>query len=450
MAVIVGIDYGACGPIGTALTNANTQANTSGVNFGGTETSIAAPMQCPWSPYAGLYFATATNGSSAISRMIITGGTTTLRLSMYFMFIDLPVTAGNKQIIVFRNVTPAAVCTLLITNANKIALQNSTGGAVLFTTTETYNTMTVYRAEFIMNCPSTTTGTYSASFYDIQGRQLGTTHTGSGLNFLAANWGNLDIGNGPNGTTEISNHVIAYYRYDNSGTTEIGAVTQNWQFKGVIGSASSTATSATATLTPSTSSEGGSLFLAIGAGGGASLTVSSVTDTKGNTWTIINNGVTSTSGSTYLAYCLNSRQLTSADTVTVTFSGSQTSVGMQLLEFAGIASFDVSATLAATTSAATGISNTTTAADDLQICVTAARTATFTGTLAPNFTILNAVLVGTAGSLVVSYGDALASGANAIAETLSASVSHSGILASFKGAAPPIVPDVNMALQKAA
>ena len=133
----------------------------------------------------------------------------------------------------------------------------------------------------------------------------------------------------------------------------------------------SSGSTSTITFNPSQNLGAGNMLLVAAIGGG--VTVSSVTDTKGNTYHLDQSG-TNGSGTTIYLYSTvqNAGTLTTTDTVTVTYSGATTHYGVASIEFSGISANSrldqVNTALGSATNRTAG-SLTTTSANELIVAV---------------------------------------------------------------------------------
>jgi len=98
-------------------------------------------------------------------------------------------------------------------------------------------------------------------------------------------------------------------------------------FDKVVGSGYATSTAATLTLTVASGGvASGGLCVLICMHGNEARTVTSVTDTRTNSWTVLENYSNSSTGDTFvssIAYCSCGTSLQAGDTITITWNGSE-------------------------------------------------------------------------------------------------------------------------------
>lgn len=124
---------------------------------------------------------------------------------------------------------------------------------------------------------------------------------------------------------------------------------------------------------------GNTLFL--GVRSAASIHISSVTDTQGNTWTVdAYSGAANNAGN--LVRCSNAKALSTSDSVTINFSGASSVPCATLVEFSGLGASPPDQTATAngsgSTTLAVGPTGTTTQANELALTVIAGGNATYT------------------------------------------------------------------------
>ena len=204
-----------------------------------------------------------------------------------------------------------------------------------------------------------------------------------------------------------------------------------------IGNNATTGTAAlTLSITLASGVAAGALILvSIANHNSAAVVPDSVTDTAGNTYTLITAANASAVTAT-LAYCVNASALSAGNTITVTFSSTR-HIAMRAYSVSGIAAssaFDVSATQAAGsgTSASVGPTSTTTQADELVFASWAYQNSrTFTpgtGYTAGTKDETTSTIRGR----VAEWKIVSATGAQTADGTWSASTTHAGVVATFK------------------
>ena len=161
----------------------------------------------------------------------------------------------------------------------------------------------------------------------------------------------------------------------------------------------------------------------------------SVTDTAGNTYTLIT-AANSNAVTAVLAYCVGASALASGDTITVTYSSAR-HIAMRAYSVSGIvasSAFDVSATNAAGsgTAASVGPTSTTSQADELVF-------ATWAYQNSRTFTAGSGYTAGTADETtstirgrVAEWKIVAATGAQTADGTWNTSTTHAGVVATFK------------------
>ena len=189
-------------------------------------------------------------------------------------------------------------------------------------------------------------------------------------------------------------------------------------------------------ITLSAAIAAGSLILvSISNHNSAAVVPDSVTDTAGNTYTLIT-AANSNAVTAVLAYCVGASALASGDTITVTYA-SPRHIAMRAYSVSGIvasSAFDVSATQAAGTgtAASVGPTSTTSQADELVF-------ATWAYQNSRTFTAGSGYTAGTADETtstirgrVAEWKIVAATGAQTADGTWNTSTTHAGVVATFK------------------
>jgi hypothetical protein len=191
-------------------------------------------------------------------------------------------------------------------------------------------------------------------------------------------------------------------------------------------------------FSPAHNTTQGNHLILLASNTGGSIVVSSVTDTKGNTWQIDSTQANTSVASTSIASVYLTTALTTSDTITVTLSGTGTFRGGLLEEYSGLTTTswkDVNAgnTGADSTSMTTGTTAATGQANELTIeafCLQATATSFTKDTNYSNFTTQIDGRMGGAYRILTSIGTQNATGAFGNTGT-----NWAGAIATYKAAA---------------
>ena len=215
-------------------------------------------------------------------------------------------------------------------------------------------------------------------------------------------------------------------------------------------------TSSTIVIPVTHAPSAGNLLVAALSNATASATLNSVTDSKGNTWTIASNFLNAASPtlSCQVAYTLqDAGALTTSDTITATFAVTSVNIAGTVDEFtipAGTISVDISpvngstgvtAANSGSTSVSVGASQAIANATELVLCMVATRgNASQTFTQGSGWTKTSSIVKSTGQftSIATEYQVTSSTGAQTGTWTLGVSTGWAAVLVSFKASAPAV------------
>lgn len=203
------------------------------------------------------------------------------------------------------------------------------------------------------------------------------------------------------------------------------------------GTAGAGVSSATVSVTAATGG-GDALAVIVSMGGSGSPTVTSVTDTKSNTYTLVASYTTAAPFLYLYAATGATAALTTSDTVTAHFSGSTSSgAGIIGADCPGVATVDVNATPASGTSTAPSVSGTPAASGETAIAAFTWSNPGGSGTVGSPFTQLGQNHITSNIYTTCSYDTSPPSGSPLTASYAISSTTWRAILVTFKPSAPP-------------